>query len=439
MRQPAACGLEDFLGGERLAQEPEPPGLRSATHGAVAAKARTGGKKANAAPPPPAATKAPAGVEGKSKAGPGEASEAPQAFPEPSLAQARQAVAASCLLPLGAHAAMAKLQAPRTVLLYGPPGSGKTLLAQAVAHQAGATMLDLSPAATAGKYTGKAAALMVHMVFKAARALAPSVVLLEGAEQVFVLDRTRARALAGPGGEPPNRIRKQLLAEVSALEPGDGVLVLCTSSQPQACVKKDERTLRTFIQRFIQLPLPDYGARRLLLQSFAQRHGLDLGQKLSVLSQLSAGLSAGQLQAFVQQLAAEAAAAASGTHGISGAGTNAAWQAGEGGSALGTIQAEAAVQDVSEVAAAVQQAQQAAGQAPCVQQEMRAGTRQGRQRQGAPTLDELALQLLPGFAPCSLDEVAALREWTVRVHQPLPPEEGPKDGKKKGAGAGRKK
>lgn len=44
-------------------------------------------------------------------------------------------------------------------------------------------------------------------VFKAARALAPSVVLLEGAEQVFVLDRTRARALAGPGGEPPNRIR----------------------------------------------------------------------------------------------------------------------------------------------------------------------------------------------------------------------------------------
>lgn len=35
-------------------------------------------------------------------------------------------------------------------------------------------------------------------------------------------------------------------------------------------MKKDERTLRTFIQRFIQLPLPDYGARRLLLQSFAQ-------------------------------------------------------------------------------------------------------------------------------------------------------------------------
>jgi ATP-dependent 26S proteasome regulatory subunit len=50
------------------------------------------------------------------------------------------------------------------VLLYGPPGSGKTLLAQAVAHQAGAALLDLSPAATACKYPGREAALMVHMV-----------------------------------------------------------------------------------------------------------------------------------------------------------------------------------------------------------------------------------------------------------------------------------
>ena len=53
-----------------------------------------------------------------------------------------------------------------------------------------------------------------EQVFKAARALAPSVVLLEDADQVFVSDKTRAAALAPPGGEPPNRIKKQLLAEV---------------------------------------------------------------------------------------------------------------------------------------------------------------------------------------------------------------------------------
>ena len=66
--------------------------------------------------------------------------------------------------------------------------------------------------------TRHASAPIAHLtpaqVFKAARALAPSVVLLEDPEQVFVSDKTRAAALAPPGGEPPNRIKKQLLAEV---------------------------------------------------------------------------------------------------------------------------------------------------------------------------------------------------------------------------------
>ena len=251
------------------------------------------------------------------------------------------------------------------MLLYGPPGTGKTLLAAAVAHEAGAQLFDLSPAATAGKYS-KEAATMVHMVrpasgcrrgyanaaastqcaaivavqgcrpnvqhssearsccprtpqvFKAARALAPSVVLVEDVDQVgggggplacwccwglgtgvgvalvvaaathhlippthpptttlcppqvFVSDKTRAKALAPPGGEPPNRIRKHLVAEAGVLGPGDGVLVLCTSAAPHGCVKKDERALRTFVQRYIQLPLPDYGGRLAQLAAFAQ-------------------------------------------------------------------------------------------------------------------------------------------------------------------------
>lgn len=109
--------------------------------------------------------------------------------------------------------ATCRVPRPQTVLLYGPSGTGKTLLANAVAHEAGATLFDLSPASTQGKYPGKEVAVMVHMVFKAARALAPSVVLVEDAEKVFISDKTRAKALAG-GGEPCNRIKKHLLAEV---------------------------------------------------------------------------------------------------------------------------------------------------------------------------------------------------------------------------------
>ena len=67
---------------------------------------------------------------------------------------------------LTSHRSSCRLQSPCSVLLYGPPGTGKTLLAAAVAHQsgAGATCFDLSPAAIAGKFPGKEAALMVHMV-----------------------------------------------------------------------------------------------------------------------------------------------------------------------------------------------------------------------------------------------------------------------------------
>ena len=59
-------------------------------------------------------------------------------------------------------------------------------------------------------------------------------------------------------------------AQVAALQPGDGVLVLGTSRQPQACVKRDERALRTFFQCLVELPLPDHASRRRLLQHFAQ-------------------------------------------------------------------------------------------------------------------------------------------------------------------------
>jgi hypothetical protein len=57
-----------------------------------------------------------------------------------------------------------------------------------------------------------------------ARALAPAVVLVEGVEQVFVSDKARAALATPPGGEPPNRVRKALLAEVSGC-----FLFLCVS------------------------------------------------------------------------------------------------------------------------------------------------------------------------------------------------------------------
>lgn len=195
-------------------------------------------------------------------------------------------------------------------------------------------------------------------------------------------------------------------------------------------MKKDERALRGFVQRYIQLPLPDHGGRLALLGAFAQvggsagcclvacglasprcmprtnmmcteqllsvqdtqplfpalpaqQEGLEASSHVSLLAQLTEGLSAAQLVAFVQQLAARM--------GDSKA------QRGTGGQCTG------------------------GGAAPAAQQQ-RQGQQAQQQQQPLAPLVQAALELLPAFPPVKPEEAQALREWTARAHSPLPPE-----------------
>merc|ERR1719506_3470058 len=93
----------------------------------------------------------------------------------PSYAETRQLVLEYAILPLGGESVMQKLYkgaSRHAMLLYGPAGTGKTLLAHAIAHETAANFFNLSPMNIARKYPGVAASL-VDKVFDVAKGRPP--------------------------------------------------------------------------------------------------------------------------------------------------------------------------------------------------------------------------------------------------------------------------
>jgi IQ and AAA domain-containing protein len=231
-------------------------------------------------------------------------------YPEFSFAQIRQLLAVKCVLPLAIHGYNTDQKlttrtksgsCPVTALIYGPPGSGKTMLVHAITHESNATLFDLSPKNLAGKFPGQQSIdIAIQSVFTAAKAAAPAIIYIDNIEQVFIRDEKRAAQLAEEmGGEPASRIRRQLLVETAALKAEDGVLVLCTSREPQACVSADEAAFVSFFQFLVSVPLPDDRCRRAILQHLALEFdcsGLWTAEQLGLAAQLTQGYTAGQLK-----------------------------------------------------------------------------------------------------------------------------------------------
>lgn len=201
--------------------------------------------------------------------------------PDPSAAQLRQALTEYAVLPLGSSFVRARTPLVRSLLLYGPRGAGKTMLASAVANETGALVLNVSPANTTGKFAGKTGPTkLVHMAFLLAKAagMQPIVVLIDECELVFAGGGGKKKSAAA-SGDSPARFKKDLLTYIkAALEPQDRVLVIGTTSDPGAAEVKD---LRAFFDKFLHVPYPDYAARVLLwkraLDGAVEQHAKALG------------------------------------------------------------------------------------------------------------------------------------------------------------------
>lgn len=183
---------------------------------------------------------------------------------------------------------------PSGVLLAGPPGTGKTTIARALAAEAGYSFYPTTVADLTSKWVGESEE-QIRRLFARARDNAPSIVFIDE------IDGLAARRA---GGGIDDRLVSQLLAEIDGLGASGRVFVLAATNRPEQLDPALTRGGR--LSRTIWVGLPDRNARRALLGLFTQPMPLAGDVNLDLLAGETDGMSGADLEALCQQAAVEA-------------------------------------------------------------------------------------------------------------------------------------
>jgi len=176
---------------------------------------------------------------------------------EEQLASVREAVE----LPLKNPELFTKVgvQPPKGVLLVGPPGCGKTLIAKAVAHHTDATFIRMVGSELAQKYIGEGGRL-VRELFSLAVSKAPAIIFLDE------IDAIGAKRLdsSTSGDREVQRTLMQLLAELDGFDSLHDVKIIAATNRPDIL---DDALLRPGrFDRIVEIPLPDEQARKSIIE-----------------------------------------------------------------------------------------------------------------------------------------------------------------------------
>ena len=177
------------------------------------------------------------------------------------LEEQKQSVREAIELPLNSPELFKKVgvEPPKGILLVGPPGCGKTLLAKAVANHTDATFIRMVGSELAQKYIGEGGR-MVRELFSLAKEKAPSIIFLDE------IDAIGAKRLDGStsGDREVQRTLMQLLAELDGFDVLENVKIIAATNRPDIL---DEALLRPGrFDRIIEIPIPDDAGRKAILQ-----------------------------------------------------------------------------------------------------------------------------------------------------------------------------
>lgn len=210
------------------------------------------------------------------------------------LEEAKAALTEAVLWPLAHAEAFARLALPPTkgVLLYGPPGAGKTHIAKALAAEARVNFITVRGPQLLGRYVGEAEA-NVRRVFAKARQTAPCILFFD---EIDALAPARGAGVGGDG--VVERVVAQLLTEIDGVDELKGVFLLAATNRVWAV---DQALLRPGrFDLLLETPAPDVDARRQILDVHTKETPLAADVDLTALAQNAEGLLGADLKALCQ-------------------------------------------------------------------------------------------------------------------------------------------
>jgi len=181
---------------------------------------------------------------------------------------------------------------PKGVLLTGPPGTGKTMLAKAVANSTNAAFLGLVGAELAQKYIGEGGR-MVRELFEMARQKSPAIIFIDEIDSIG----SKRLDVATSGDREVQRTLMQLLSELDGFESLDDVKVIAATNRPELL---DAALLRPGrFDRIIEIPIPDLDAREAIFAVHTRLMPLVKGLNNRTLASLSDGFSGAEIKSAV--------------------------------------------------------------------------------------------------------------------------------------------